>query len=319
MSTGHVLPDPPQENGRPSDAAVARIIARFSSEYVLRVIQLLIDTYGDVRAGLMVHAINIANLSHIDPQAADNWQAAGPTGLFPDEMRRPISVARLADSFGLPFESARRTVQHLISIGACARVQGGVIVPRDVVARPENLVAALANARYVRKFMRDLHGANLIERLPGPLLVVDSEDSAALARLVSRQSGEYVQRALQLLAETYGDARTGVIAQAIVAANTAYLDTRSGEGWRYAGIDQSPPDEARRPISIGRVAESLGLPYETTRRQVERLVEAKVCARVRGGVIVPAAMLDSPASVSAMLTNVGYVRKFARDLDSAPV
>ena len=32
--------------------------------------------------------------------------------------------------------------------------------------------------------------------------------------------------------------------------------------------------------------------------------------------IVPRALLESPGAVGAMLTNVGYVRKFARDLDA---
>ena len=285
---------------------------------MLRALQLLIDAYGDIRAGLVVHAINIANLAHIDPQAPETLQAA-PSGVFPDEMRRPITIARLAGSYGLPFESVRRAVRQLISIGACARVQGGVIVPRSALERPENVRAVVANVANLRKFMRDLHAAALIDHLPSALAVAAGEDGTAAARLVARLSSEYVQHALQLLADTFGDTRTGVVAQTIIAANTAYLDTRGGEGWRYAGLDQNPPDEARRPISIGRVAESLGLPYETARRHVARLLDTKVCVRVRGGVIVPGAVLDSPAAVQAMLANVGYVRMFARALDVAPV
>jgi hypothetical protein len=318
MSTGHAWPAAPQSNTPSDDAAVARIVTRLSTEYVLRALQLLIDIYGDIRAGLLVHAINIANLGYIDPQADESRQAAGPDGIFPDAMRRPISVARLADSSGLPFESVRRAVQQLISVGACERVQGGVIVPRAVVERPQNLRAVVANVGYVRKFMREVHAAGLIEHVPASLAVASGEDGTGIARLVARQSSEFVQRALQLLGDTYGDARAGVVAQTIIAANTAYLDTRGGEGWRYAGIDDAPPDEARRPISVGRVAESLGLPYETTRRQVSRLIEAKVCVRFRQGVIVPGAVLASPGSVRAMLANVGYVRRFARDLDAAP-
>jgi DNA-binding Lrp family transcriptional regulator len=234
-------------------------------------------------------------------------------------MRRPISVARLADSGNLPFESVRRVVQQLIVDGLCERVPGGVIVPRSTIERPENLRAVLANAAYVRKFMRDLQTTGLIGHVPSSLTVAASADGTQIARLVARQSAEYLLRAVQLLADTYGSARAGIVAQTIISANTAYLDTRDGEGWRYAGIGETPPDEARRPISISRIAESLGLPYETVRRQVEKLLEANVCVRVRGGVIVPGALLESPGAVRAMLANVGYVRKLARDLVADPI
>ena len=140
-----------------------------------------------------------------------------------------------------------------------------------------------------------------------------------IARLVIRLSSQYFLRVLQLQTDMFGDVRVGIVAQTIISANTAYLDTRGGEGSQYARIDEPPPDEARRPISINRIAESLGLPYETVRRRVERLLEANACARVRGGVIVPAAFLSTPGAIQAMLSNVGYVREFARDLDGIAV
>ena len=145
----------------------------------------------------------------------------------------------------------------------------------------------------------------------------EAAEAAAVARIVSRLSSEYILRSLQLLVEAYGDIRTGMIAQTIVTANTAHLDTRTGEGWRYAGIDETPPDEVRKPISIARLAESLDLPFETTRRHVQRLIDAGMCIRVEGGLIVPKAVLDRPGAVRAALANVGYVRKFVRDLQAA--
>jgi hypothetical protein len=150
-----------------------------------------------------------------------------------------------------------------------------------------------------------------------PRVAGESAEDAAVARIVSRLSSEYILRALQLLVEAYGEIRTGIIAQTIVTANTAHLDTRGGEGWRYAAIDETPPDEVRRPISIARLAESLGLPFETTRRHVQRLIETGVCVRVEGGLIVPKVVLEQPGAAQAALANVGYVRKFIRDLQAA--
>ncbi len=151
----------------------------------------------------------------------------------------------------------------------------------------------------------------------GPQAVEQAADDAAVARIVSRLSSEYILRALQLLVEAYGEIRTGIIVQTIVTANTAHLDTRTGEGWRYAAIDETPPDELRKPISIARLAESLDLPFETTRRHVQRLIDAGICVRVEGGLIVPKAVLEQPGAVRAALANVGYIRKFVRDLQAA--
>ena len=127
---------------------------------------------------------------------------------------------------------------------------------------------------------------------------------------VARQSSAYCLRALRLVVDTYGDSQAGIVAQSIVAANTAHLDVFMGEGWRYAGIDQPPPDEVRRPVSVSAIARSLGVPYETLRRQVRRLIEAGVCLRVDGGLIIPTAAVERPAAAQAMLANVRHVREF---------
>jgi len=144
-------------------------------------------------------------------------------------------------------------------------------------------------------------------------------EGADVARVAARLSSTYVLRTLQLLAEVYGgDLLTGVIAQAIVAANTAHLDT-TDDGARFAGVDQTPPDEMRRPVSVLRLAQSLGVPFETTRRYVNKLIRSGYCVRVRGGVIVPKSVLERPTLARAAVTNVGYTRKFARDLRKAGV
>ncbi len=320
MSLQHAPPAGPQvtEDGSVEDTAIARIVTRLSSEYVLRAFQLLIDSFGDVRAGLLAQVIHTANVAHLDARTEPGQRAAMPDGIIPDELRRPISIARLADSAGLPFESTRRIVQRLIETGACVRVEGGVIVPRAAVERPETVRAVIANAGYVRRFVRDLQAVGLVEHVPPawPQAAETIDEDGPAVRIVARLSAEYFLRALRLLVDTYGDIRAGIVAQTIVAANTAHLDARTGEGRRYAGIDEAPPDEVRKPISIARLAASLAVPYETMRGQVQRLVESGVCIRVDGGVVVPAAVLERPAMARAMLANVRYTRKLVRDLQA---
>jgi hypothetical protein len=125
-----------------------------------------------------------------------------------------------------------------------------------------------------------------------------------------------VLRALRLLSDIHGgDLLTAIIGQAIIAANTAHLvDGRKAEPPRFAGRAELPPDELRRPVSVLALAESLGLPFETTRRHVNKLIAAGLCKRVKGGVILLASAIDSPRNLEATEQNLDYVMSFGRAL-----
>jgi DNA-binding Lrp family transcriptional regulator len=298
------------------DAAVARLVARISSAYVLRLLQLTIETFGDVRAGLVAQAIEAANTGHFDSRNEWGRDVAGPNLTLPNEARRPVSIARLAESLSLPFETTRRIVQRLVDQGACLRVEGGLILPMATVQRPDITAAVAANVGYARKFVRDLQAVGFAEAalFDGTELAAEATQDTFAARVVARLSAQYLLRVCQLIAEVYGDIRYGIVAQTIVAANTAHLDVRGGEGWRYATIEEPPPDDVRRPIRTARLAESLGLPFETVRRYVRRLIDDGACVRVKGGLIVPRQVQERPAAARGSVANVGYVRKFVRDL-----
>jgi hypothetical protein len=311
MSLESEQPSPAGENA--DDISAPRLVARLSGAYVLRAFQLLIDLHGGMRAGLIAQSIHAANTAHVDPRTEEGRARADPSGMLPNDARLPISIARLADSAGLPFESTRRIVQRLAQSGACVRVEGGVIMPASMVDRPDNVRIVKSNLGYVRKFMRDLQVAGLAS--PPALGPAAPEDTdIRFARFVARPSGDYLLRSLQLLADTYGDLRTGVIAQTIVTANTAHLDARAPVERRFPRLDEAQPDAVRKPISIARLAESLGLAYETARGQAHRLIDAGIAVHVEGGLIVPAAVLERPPAVDSVRANIRHVRRFVRDL-----
>jgi DNA-binding Lrp family transcriptional regulator len=298
------------------DAAVARLVARISSEYVLRLLQLTIEAFGDVRAGLVGQAIETANTAHFDSRNDWGRDVVGADLTLPNEARRPVSMARLAESLGLPFETTRRIVQRLVDQGTCVRVEGGVIIPKSTAQRPDITAAVTANVGYARKFVRDLQAVGFAEAalFDGAELGAEAPQDSFAARVIARLSAQYLLRVCHLIAEVYGDIRYGVVAQTIIAANTAHLDWRGGDGWRYAHIEEPPPDEVRRPIRIARLSESLGLPFETVRRYVRRLVDDGSCVQVKGGLIVPRDVQQRPAAIRGAVANVGYVRKLVRDL-----
>jgi DNA-binding Lrp family transcriptional regulator len=96
---------------------------------------------------------------------------------------------------------------------------------------------------------------------------------------------------------------------AISQANVAQI-TRNPELQRlYATLDQPPPDELRRPVSISAIANSLRIPFETARRRVVALAELGLIVTQPRGVIIPTAPLNSPVYRTGAMAHYELVRK----------
>ena len=90
------------------------------------------------------------------------------------------------------------------------------------------------------------------------------------------------------------DVIDGLLLAAISQTNVAQI-TRSPELQRaYATLDQVPPDELRRPVSISAIANSLRIPFETARRRISTLIELGIVRTAPKGVIIPQGPLNSP-------------------------
>jgi hypothetical protein len=143
---------------------------------------------------------------------------------------------------------------------------------------------------------------------------------AAVSRLAARLSAQYFLRILEMVGEhAGGDLMAGLVLRAITAGNTGYLDQEPNTFGQFASLEDIPPDDVRRPISISAVAGSLGLPYETTRRHVSKLVKTGQCVRVRGGVVAPSAKMQGPWEHQAVLANLASLRRLVRTLKRAGV
>jgi hypothetical protein len=139
----------------------------------------------------------------------------------------------------------------------------------------------------------------------------------AVGRAAARLGIGYVLRTLQLIAhDGGGDLLTAIVLYGVLAANVGYLDRDPNHPSPYSAIEDVPPDTVRRPVSILGVANSLGLPYETTRRRVSQLIARGHLIRVKGGVIGPGATLRGPIKDREILTNVANLRRLFRALRS---
>jgi len=144
--------------------------------------------------------------------------------------------------------------------------------------------------------------------------------NAAGARAAVRLSDQYFLRCVRLISELAdGELLTAIVFRAIVAGNIGYLDQDPAAAAKYSEIGTVPPDDLRRPLSVLALAGSLGLPYETTRRHVQKLVEAGNCRMEKRGVVAPASALEGPQQEEAMLANLVNLRRLYRGLLAAGV
>jgi len=152
--------------------------------------------------------------------------------------------------------------------------------------------------------------------------MTEAESSASdldQGRAAARLTADYVLRSLQLvIGLANGEFLTGLIAMAVSQANIAHLI--QPEGTVRGSAPAGPlPDDARRPVSVLAVSQSLGLPYETTRRHIEKLVKAGYCVRVHKGVIVPSTSMDTEGHREMLAANLVNLRRLVRGLRSAGV
>jgi DNA-binding Lrp family transcriptional regulator len=120
---------------------------------------------------------------------------------------------------------------------------------------------------------------------------------------------------LDVLAEmAFGDDPLDrIILIAIAEANVIALTSDPNLSHRYATLDEPPPDELRRPVSISAVAARTGMAFETIRRRIRQLAEQGLCELDVEGVRVPTrvvARVENDAALTAIrdLTRTLYLR-----------
>ena len=137
-----------------------------------------------------------------------------------------------------------------------------------------------------------------------------------MIRAAIRLASNYLLRNVEVMSEAAeGDLMAGLIFSAIVQANVRPISNDPKLGKTYGQMDAIPPDELRSPISVNALAESLRIPYETTRRHVNKLIKLGFCVKVGArGVIVPAAVIASPTLVKGGLQQYSHLMHFLGQL-----
>lgn len=291
----HALPLPPP-----------RLVTRISVDFVLRAARPITRSIDrDLACGLAF--IALVQVRHARLAARRDCSQV-----------RPTPVYSLANSMRIPGETLRRGVARLVGHGWCRRVaRRGVIVNEDALAGP--VFAAL---------MQDIRGAfwRMLSDLKGLGFDFERMDRLVDAPMIVEPAAappdpgdasfdplilNFVLRVMDgAITPHDADYVRTIVLGTIMSLNAASFNYDSNEAWRYGTTENPPPDELRRPANLTAIAQSLGLPYETTRRHINALVERGYCARDQNkGIVIPTAVLQRPD-----MLRVGFeiTRRFAQ-------
>lgn len=98
----------------------------------------------------------------------------------------------------------------------------------------------------------------------------------------------------------------------IIASNVAPLTQDASLQLTYAS---SPaPPEARRPVSVNAVAQSMRIPFETARRRIRAMAKEGILEISPRGVVAPHSILQRPDFIQGILQRHERVGRFYRDL-----
>lgn len=108
-----------------------------------------------------------------------------------------------------------------------------------------------------------------------------------------------------------------LLVAAILDANLGPVKQDASLQAAYAGVHDPPPQALFRPVSINAIAQSLGLPFETVRRRVSRLVRGGTCAVIAQGLVASQDHLGSSAFKAMSVARYERLRRFYVDLKAA--
>lgn len=288
-----------------------RVAARLAVGFAVDLVKL--GGFGrDVVDGLLLAAISQANIAQITRSPELQRAYATLDQPPPDELRRPVSVSAIAHSLRVPFETARRRIKALVDSGVVKQTPKGLVIPMAPLSSPLYRMAAEAHQGLVRTLYFRLRAIGLLDDLPPPGGAPFDPANPPI-RLVVRLSSDYVLRLAEPISRHIGDVVTGLVMMDLLIANTEHLSDNQGGadegGWAAEGF---VPDELRRPARPSLLAERLGIPQETVRRHLLRLLKTDRCERTEEGFLIPARILARQPVIQFLQDNRSHLyRLFA--------
>ena len=290
-----------------------RLALRAANEFTLDLLQIY-RAGRDFADAMILAALVQSNAAPVASRADLQRRYAFFSTPIPLDMRRAISVNAVSSSLGLPFETVRRRVRRLTDAGLVETTPQGLRFSGQVLRSELHREALEANYGVVRDlYLRLLRNdcASLME-LP-PHVEPSMLGAEPPLRIVWRAAADYFLRMTELIAPRYDHLIQAFVTMAVMRVNTLGLSdaVRGEDGMEPAAF---VPDEYRRPARASQVAALLGLPHETTRRNLLELAAAGRMERQRDGFMITAAILARAPVAEAWTANFRNMNRMFGDL-----
>ncbi len=230
----------------------------------------------DPNDAILLMAILQANVAQIAGDRDMQARYAALDTLPEDGLRRPISVSALAASLGQPFETVRRRLGRLAREGLCEAVDRGYRIPTAVLTLPQFVEGPARIQEMIEVLAKALAAAGC----QPPMVLVEGPPRP---RIAARLATDYFLRMLSLIVDRANDPVDGFLLLAL--------------------FDATPT-----PASAADLARRFSLTHETTRRRLWALEGRGLCARVRGGWILPDHSLTALRFEDALEENIAHLR-----------
>jgi hypothetical protein len=215
---------------------------------------------------ILVMAINQANIAPLTHEPLARIRHGRMEAPAPDARRRPVSINAVANSLRMPFETVRRHVKRLEGLGACASVEGGVIVPETYLASEAYIQGVMQSHRRLVVFFHESNAGGLIEPLPRSAYPAEP---TIPVRAAARLLADYLLRTTDALLTAVPDLPSVIVLLAVISAETGRT-------------------------SVAEISQRLGMPAETVRRHVKGLMGQDLVLRISTGLVVPYEVMDRP-------------------------
>jgi hypothetical protein len=143
-----------------------RLVSRICNEFFLDSAIGVSEFFkGELLTGLVFMAILRENVRHIDhgsPEAKTYGSLSSPPA---DEVREPVTIYVIAKVLGLTYETARRHVKRLVDDGYCLRLERGLVVPAEVLLKPDMIRASHRNLAAFNTLLHNAVRAGVVEEV----------------------------------------------------------------------------------------------------------------------------------------------------------
>jgi len=145
--------------GFPPDDPPVRLVVRLSSDYILRLAELISAHIGDVVTGVVLMDLFHANTEHFPDTEGGSADAGWTAETFlPDEHRRPVRPLAISERLAIAPDTVRRHLLRLDEADLCERnangfvVTGALLPPRGPGAAACDQASSFASAKSVARF-----------------------------------------------------------------------------------------------------------------------------------------------------------------------